>query len=176
MVGAYTQRTLPNHITVKNILSITQKLALYSTILVAYMRYNFQCISQVISNKYHCFSGNHARKFPPARQFLTNCHMKVFPRACTFTFVANALCRLFNIWCDPTVSSCLYVLFVDTNLQQSEGLVPHEWARNHGRSLQRVCTATDERLFWVCLLWRLMMTFSLSVTLLWCLVLRCFGV
>ena len=37
-----------------------------------------------------------------------------------------------------SVSSCPYRkdgLFVDTNLQQSEGLVPRKWARNHGSSL-----------------------------------------
>ena len=55
-------------------------------------------------------------------------------------------------------SSCAYRkndLFVDTNLQQSEG--------------QRVCTATDGSLFLFCLLYfrRLTTTFSLSVSLLW---------
>ena len=50
-----------------------------------------------------------------------------------------------------SVSSCpyrKYGLFVDTNLQQSDGLVPHEWAHNHGGSIQRLCAATNGGLFW----------------------------
>jgi len=74
------------------------------------------------------------------------------------------------------VSSCPYRrdgIFVDTDLQQSEELVPREWDHNRGGSLQRVCTATDRRLFWFYLLWRLTTTFSLSTLLLWQL-LNCF--
>ena len=52
-----------------------------------------------------------------------------------FTFVS---CQLFY-----PVSSWRMAFFVDTNLQHLEGLVPHEWARNHGGSLQRVCIATN---------------------------------
>ena len=33
----------------------------------------------------------------------------------------------------------------DIDLQQSEELVLHEWAHNHGECLQRLCTATDWR-------------------------------
>ena len=40
----------------------------------------------------------------------------------------------------------VFVVVVDTNLHQSEGLVPSEWAHSHGGSLSRVCTATDGRL------------------------------
>ena len=36
-------------------------------------------------------------------------------------------------------------LFVDIDLQQSEELVLHEWAHNHGECLLRLCTATDWR-------------------------------
>ena len=64
------------------------------------------------------------------------------------------------------VSSCPYGkdgLFVDT---QFEGLVPREWARNHGGILRRVGIAKDWRLLWFCLLWRLMKAFSLSASLL----------
>ena len=62
-----------------------------------------------------------------------------------------------------SVSSCPYSKdgrFVDTNLQQFEGLVPCEWAHNHGANLQSV----SERLLWFCVLWRFT-TFSLSVLL-----------
>ena len=48
---------------------------------------------------------------------------------------------------------------------KSEGLVPCDWARHHGGSLQCVCTVTDGRLFWFCLLWRLKTTFSLRGSL-----------
>ena len=64
-------------------------------------------------------------------------------------------------------SSCSYRkngLVVDINLEQYEGLIPREWAHNHGGSLQRDI-ATDGRLFWFCYLWRLTMTFSLSASL-----------
>ena len=66
----------------------------------------------------------------------TNAHKQAF------TFVS---CQLFC-----SVSSWRMAFFVDTNLQQLEGLVPREWACNHGGSLQRVCTATDGSLFWFC--------------------------
>ena len=69
------------------------------------------------------------------------------PGLATPLFVASASCQLFNTCCDRAVSfglySCLYrkyVLFVDTDLQQSESLLSHE-------CLQRNCTATDGRLF-----------------------------
>ena len=64
------------------------------------------------------------------------------------------------------VSSCPYGkdgLFVDT---QFERLVPREWARNHGGTLQRVGIAKDWRLLWFCFLWRLTTTFFLSASLL----------
>ena len=61
-----------------------------------------------------------------------NNHVTVFPQTCILTFVASASCRCFNT-CDPAVQLSLYScpyrkygLFVDINLQQSEGLVPHE--------------------------------------------------
>ena len=50
---------------------------------------------------------------------------------------------------------------------KSEGLVPCDWARHHGGSLQCVCTVTDGRLFWFCLLWRLKTTFSLRGVIVW---------
>ena len=97
------------------------------------------------------------------------------PQACAFTFIAS--CRLFNICCDPAVLVQSLVvhtrsLFVDTNLQKCERLAPCEWARNHGGSLQRVCSATDGRLFWFCLLWRLT-TFPLGTSLCRCLLDHC---
>ena len=51
-----------------------------------------------------------------------------FPCGCTFTFVTSASCWLFNIFTGSMI------FFADLNLQQSEGLVPHEPARNPWKS------------------------------------------
>ena len=56
-----------------------------------------------------------------------------------------------------SVSSCPYrkdVLFVDTNLQQSEGLVPCEWACNYGGREFAQQQSNRWRLFWFCIVWR----------------------
>ena len=45
-----------------------------------------------------------------------------------------------------------------------QGLIPCERAHNHGEGLQKLYTGTNGRLFWFCLLQRLM-TFSLSALL-----------
>ena len=103
--------------------------------------------------------------------------LTVFPKSMHIYLCSHAvpygdfsILAVIQLFC--LVSSCPYgkdSLFVNTDLQQLESLVPGEWARNHGGSLQRVCTAMGVRLFWHCVLWRLY-----SNVFFW--VFRCFGV
>ena len=67
-----------------------------------------------------------------------NGHVTVFPRMCRFTFIASNF-SLLVIQLFHSVSSCYYKkngYFVDTNLQQSKGLVPRESAHNPWKSYQ----------------------------------------
>ena len=95
-------------------------------------------------------------------QSVNNGHMTVFPQACTY-LCSQFLMLTFQylLWPSCSIQSLVLPkgLFVDRNLQ-SEGLVPCEWAHNHGANLQSV----SERLLWFCVLWRFT-TFSLSVLL-----------